>query len=235
MCREAFLRIASGGDAGLESALAPTTQRHSACSARAEPVRHPADQLLRSSARSWRRTPTKKTPSGVYFGEPEDGAGPFFAGEGPTAPAVAVRSLMVGSRTAQNSRQNYLYLAKARRTRDGRAAVVESDRSLARRAEATRWKACARAPGCARTARAARAASSSSRRPAGQNKLLARCRVNGSLRASKPLGSSCAPTRSHPAGPSRGLPPDLVKRSRSLLIYPDANTHIETVTYGEED
>jgi cholesterol oxidase len=71
----------------------------------------------------------------------------------------------------------------------------------------------------------------------GTNKLLARCRVRGSLpRLSERLGelvrtnSESILTVTVPSD----YPEDLVKRAAiTSSIYPDPHTHIETVTYGE--
>ena len=74
--------------------------------------------------------------------------------------------------------------------------------------------------------------------PLGTNKLLQRCRLSGSLgRVSARLGelvrtnSESILTVTVP----EDYPEDLIKRvAISSSIYPDPNTHIETVTYGDE-
>ena len=74
--------------------------------------------------------------------------------------------------------------------------------------------------------------------PLGTNKLLQRCRLNGSLgRISARLGelvrtnSESILTVTVP----EDYPDDLIKRvAITSSIYPDPNTHIETVTYGDD-
>ncbi|MGH2903471.1 MAG: GMC family oxidoreductase, partial [Solirubrobacteraceae bacterium] len=74
--------------------------------------------------------------------------------------------------------------------------------------------------------------------PLGTNKLLARCRLNGSLgRVSARLGelvrtnSESILTVTVP----EDYPENLIKRvAITSSIYPDPNTHIETVTYGDD-
>jgi cholesterol oxidase len=74
--------------------------------------------------------------------------------------------------------------------------------------------------------------------PLGTNKLLQRCRLNGSLgRISARLGELVR-TNSESilmVTVPEDYPEDLIKRvAITSSIYPDPNTHIETVTYGDD-
>jgi len=70
----------------------------------------------------------------------------------------------------------------------------------------------------------------------GTNRLLQQCRANGSLKLSERLGDLVR-TNSEvilAVTVPPGYPDDLIKRvAISSSIYPDPDTHIETVTYGE--
>jgi cholesterol oxidase len=74
--------------------------------------------------------------------------------------------------------------------------------------------------------------------PLGTNKLLQRCRVNGSLpRISSRLGELVRTNSESILAVTvpEDYPDDLIKRvAITSSIYPDANTHIETVTYGDD-
>ena len=186
----------------------------------------------------------KKTPVGIFFGE----AGttvpdPYFGGEGPerTGCRLCGRCMVGCPHGAKNTLvKNYLYFAEREGARvmpersvldvtplgDGSGAdgyAVTSERSGAwvrRNRETLRARGVIVAAGAL-----------------GTNKLLARCRERGSLgRISARLGelvrtnSESILTVTVPAD----YPHDLVKRvAITSSIYPDANTHIETVTYGD--
>jgi cholesterol oxidase len=74
--------------------------------------------------------------------------------------------------------------------------------------------------------------------PLGTNKLLARCRMNGSLpRVSARLGELVRTNSESILAVTvpEDYPQDLIKRvAITSSIYPDPNTHIETVTYGDD-
>ena len=207
----------------------------------------PADQLLRELGEELGVGDTyKKTPVGVFFGEPgKTVPDPFFGGEGPdrTGCRLCGRCMVGCPHGAKNTLvKNYLYLAEQRGARVMPERTVVDIRPLGGavgRARATRSKPCARARGCARIARSsARAAWSSPPGPLGTNKLLQRCRLNGSLpRISARLGelvrTNCESILTVTV--PEDYPEDLIKRvAITSSIYPDPNTHIETVTYGDD-
>ncbi len=233
-----------------ETALAPHyTEAQRMLGVVQNPHEDPADQLLRELGEELGVGDTyKKTPVGIFFGE-EGGAGvtvpdPFFDGEGPERTGCTLCGrCMVGCLVgAKNTLvKNYLYFAERRGARvmaertvldirplgstDGREGYeVESVRSgawLRRERRVQRVRGVVVAAG-----------------PLGTNKLLQRCRLHGSLpRISARLGelvrtnSESILTVTVPEDYSE----DLIKRvAISSSIYPDAHTHIETVTYGDD-
>jgi cholesterol oxidase len=74
--------------------------------------------------------------------------------------------------------------------------------------------------------------------PLGTNKLLQRCRLGGSLPRISPRLGELVRTNSESiltVTVPEDYPDELIKRvAISSSIYPDANTHIETVTYGND-
>jgi cholesterol oxidase len=204
----------------------------------------PADDLLRAFgdhvgvAASY-----AKTRVGVYFGE---GPGvtapdPFFEGDGPerTGCMQCGRCMVGCPHGAKNTLvKNYLHLAEragaeiradtevvdvrplgAEDGSDGYAVTVERTGRWLRRERRTLTAGSVVLSGGA----------------LGTNRLLARCKLNGSLpRLSERLGELVR-TNSE-AILAVTLPqelPDMSKRvAISGSIYPDANTHIETVSYG---
>jgi cholesterol oxidase len=186
----------------------------------------------------------KKTPVGIFFGDPGSTVSdPYFDGEGPerTGCRLCGRCMVGCPHGAKNTLvKNYLYFAERSGARvmpertvvdvkplgDGSGAdgyAVVSERSGAwvrRRRETLRARGVIFAAGAL-----------------GTNKLLARCRERGSLgRISTRLGelvrtnSESILTVTVPAD----YPHDLIKRvAITSSIYPDASTHIETVTYGD--
>ncbi|HYM46476.1 MAG TPA: GMC family oxidoreductase [Solirubrobacteraceae bacterium] len=206
----------------------------------------PADQLLRELGEELGVGDTyKKTPVGIYFGEPgQTVSDPCFGGDGPdrTGCRLCGRCMVGCPHGSKNTLvKNYLYFAEKRGARvmpertvldvrplgDGSGAdgyEVESVRSGAwlhkdRRVHRARGVVVAAGP-------------------LGTNKLLQRCRLNGSLgRISARLGelvrtnSESILTVTVP----EDYPDDLIKRvAITSSIYPDPNTHIETVTYGDD-
>jgi cholesterol oxidase len=206
----------------------------------------PADQLLRELGEELGVGDTyKKTPVGVYFGEPgETVADPYFGGEGPdrTGCTLCGRCMVGCVRGAKNTLvKNYLYFGEKRGAHvmpermvidvrplgspdGGEGYEVVSERSGA-------WLRKDRRVHRARGVVVAAGA-------LGTNKLLQRCRLGGSLpRISARLGelvrtnSESVLTVTVPEDYSD----DLVERvAITSSIYPDPNTHIETVTYGED-
>ena len=213
------------------------------------PHEDPADQLLRELGEELGVGESyKRTPVGVFFGG-EDGAGitvpdPFFGGEGPerTGCRLCGRCMVGCPHGAKNTLvKNYLYLAERRGARvlpertvvdvrplgDGSGADGYEVESVRSGAWLNKDRQVLRARGVVVAAG-----------PLGTNKLLQRCRLSGSLgRVSARLGelvrtnSESILTVTVP----EDYPEDLIKRvAISSSIYPDPNTHIETVTYGDE-
>jgi cholesterol oxidase len=209
------------------------------------PYDDPADQLLRELAEELGVGDSySKTPVGVFFGEPgETVADPYFGGEGPArAGCLLCGRCMVGCpHGAKNTLvKNYLYLAEQRgaqvmpeRTVVDIRPLGAGDGSDGYEVASVRSGAWLRREGRRLRARGVVVAAGA----LGTNKLLQRCRVNGSLpRISPRLGelvrtnSESILTVTVPAD----YPDDLTKRvAITSSIYPDPHTHIETVTYGD--
>jgi cholesterol oxidase len=206
----------------------------------------PADQLLRELGEELGVGDTyKRTPVGVYFGEPgktvED---PFFGGEGParTGCRLCGRCMVGCPHGAKNTLvKNYLYLAERLGARVMPERTVIDIRPLGSgsgedgyEVESVRSGAWLRKERRVQRARGVVVSAG----PLGTNKLLQRCRLNGSLsRVSARLGelvrtnSESILTVTVP----EDYHDDLVERvAISSSIYPDPDTHIETVTYGED-
>jgi len=212
------------------------------------PYEDPADQLLRELGEELGVGETyKRTPVGVFFGG-EDGIGktvadPFFGGDGPdrTGCNLCGRCMVGCVHGAKNTLvKNYLYLAE----RAGAAVMPErtvidirplgaGDGSEGYEVESVRSGAWLRRERRVQRARGVIVAAG----PLGTNKLLQRCRLGGSLpRISSRLGelvrtnSESILTVTVP----EDYPDDLIRRvAITSSIYPDPNTHIETVTYGD--
>jgi cholesterol oxidase len=213
------------------------------------PSDDPADQLLRELGEELGVGDTyKKTPVGVFFGGP-DGAGktvpdPFFGGEGPTRTGCReCGRCMVGCPHGSKNTlvKNYLYLAEKRGAQVMPERTVIDVRPLGDgsgkdgyEVESVRSGAWLRKERRVQRARGVVISAG----PLGTNKLLQRCRLNGSLgRISARLGelvrtnSESILTVTVP----EDYPDDLIKRvAITSSIYPDPNTHIETVTYGDD-
>jgi cholesterol oxidase len=213
------------------------------------PTDDPADQLLRELGEELGVGDTyKKTPVGVFFGGP-DGAGktvpdPFFGGEGParTGCRECGRCMVGCPHGSKNTLvKNYLYLAEKRGARVMAERTVIDVRPLGDgsgkdgyEVESVRSGAWLRKERQVQRARGVVVSAG----PLGTNKLLQRCRLNGSLgRISARLGelvrtnSESILTVTVP----EDYPDDLIKRvAITSSIYPDPNTHIETVTYGND-
>jgi cholesterol oxidase len=203
----------------------------------------PADELLREYGREIGADRTyAKTRVGVYFGTPgETVPDPYFGGEGParTGCVLCGRCMVGCPYNAKNTLvKNYLWFAE-------RAGVeIEPGRTVV---DIRPLGAAGGSDGYAVTSQRTGAWLRRDRRvhrvrgvvvaagALGTNRLLARCRLGGSLpRISARLGELVR-TNSE-ALLAVTLPdggPDLTKRvAISSSVYPDPDTHIETVTYG---
>jgi len=204
----------------------------------------PADTLLRELGEELGVGHTyRKTPVGVYFGEPgKTVADPYFGGDGPDRTGCThCGRCMVGCPVgAKNTLvKNYLWFAERKGAQvapdrtvvDIRplGAADGSDGYLVTHERSGAWLRKDRRTTTARGVVVAAGA-------LGTNRLLQRCRLNGSLpRISARLGelvrtnSEAILAVTVPA--SYG--DDLTRRvAITGSIYPDPNTHIETVTYG---
>jgi cholesterol oxidase len=203
----------------------------------------PADQLLREFGREIGADKTyAKTRVGVYFGTPgETVADPFFDGAGPERTGcIACGRCMVGCPyNAKNTLpKNYLWLAeRAGVTITPERTVVDvkplgaADGSDGYAVTTERTGAWLRRDRRVHTARGVVMAAG----PLGTNRLLAGAKLSGSLpRLSDRLGelvrtnSEAILAVTLPKGSE-----DMTKRvAISSSVYPDPDTHIETVTYG---
>jgi cholesterol oxidase len=230
-----------------ESALAPHyTEAQRMLGVVQTPTEDPADQLLRELGEELGVGDTyKKTPVGVYFGEPGvTVSDPFFGGEGPdrTGCRECGRCMVGCPHGSKNTLvKNYLYLAEKRGARVMPERTVVDIRPLGGadgaegyEIESVRSGAWLRKDRQIQRARGVVVSAG----PLGTNKLLQRCRLNGSLgKISARLGelvrtnSESILTVTVP----EDYQENLIKRvAITSSIYPDPNTHIETVTYGDE-
>jgi cholesterol oxidase len=230
-----------------ESALAPHyAEAQRMLGVVENPHEDPADQLLRELGEELGVGDSyKRTPVGIYFG---DGgatvADPFFGGEGPDrTPCHLCGRCMVGCvHGAKNTLvKNYLYFAEQRGARVMPERTVidirplgSADGSDGYEVESVRSGAWLNKQRKVQRARGVVVAAG----PLGTNKLLQRCRLEGSLpKISRRLGelvrtnSESILTVTVP----EDYPDDLIKRvAITSSIYPDPNTHLETVTYGDD-
>jgi len=210
------------------------------------PHEDPADQLLRELGEELGVGDTyNKTPVGVFFGEPGSTVpDPYFGGEGPdrTGCTLCGRCMVGCVHGAKNTLvKNYLHFAGKRGARVMAERTVVDIRPLGSADGAEGYEVVSERSGSwlrkdrrVDHARGVVVAAG----PLGTNKLLQRCRLRGSLpRISPRLGelvrtnSESILTVTVPAD----YPDDLIKRvAISSSIYPDPNTHIETVTYGDD-
>ncbi len=210
------------------------------------PHEDPADQLLRELGEELGVGETyKRTPVGIYFGQAgKTVADPFFGGEGPerTGCKLCARCMVGCVHGAKNTLvKNYLYFAEKRGARVmPERTVVDvrplgaSDGSDGYEVESVRSGAWLRKERRVQRARGVVVAAG----PLGTNRLLQKCRLEGSLpRISSRLGelvrtnSESILTVTVP----EDYPESLIKRvAITSSIYPDPHTHIETVTYGDD-
>ncbi len=203
----------------------------------------PADELLRAYGRTIGAEQTyAKTRVGVFLAEPgETVADPYFDGAGPARTGcTACGRCMVGCPVgAKNTLpKNYLWLAEHAGCRIiAEREVVDvrpldgSDGADGYEVTTERTGAWLRKDRRTTTARNVVLAAG----PLGTNKLLQRCRHNGSLpKVSQRLGELVR-TNSE-AILAVTAPDDSVDYTKRVAIsgsiYPDENTHIETVSYG---
>ena len=206
----------------------------------------PADQLLRELGEELGVPESyKHTPVGIYFGEPgKKVADPFFDGEGPerTGCHLCGRCMVGCVHGAKNTLvKNYLWFAEKRgarvmpeRTVVDVRPIGAPDGSDGYEVESVRSGAWLRKERLVQRARGVVVAAG----PLGTNRLLQKCRLEGSLpRVSARVGelvrtnSESILTVTVP----EDYPQDLIKRvAITSSIYPDPNTHIETVTYGDD-
>ncbi|MBB4664169.1 GMC family oxidoreductase [Conexibacter arvalis] len=205
----------------------------------------PADTLLRELGEELGVGHTyRKTPVGVYFGEPgRTVADPYFGGEGPERTGCThCGRCMVGCPVgAKNTLvKNYLWFAERKgaevtpdRTVIDIRPLGAADGSDGYAVTHERSGAWGRKDRRTTTARGVVVAAGA----LGTNRLLQRCRLNGSLpRLSARLGELVR-TNSEAilavTVPKR-YGDELTRRvAITGSIYPDPNTHIETVTYGD--
>jgi cholesterol oxidase len=210
------------------------------------PHEDPADQLLRELGEELGVGDTyKRTPVGIYFGEAgKTVSDPFFGGEGPdrTGCQLCGRCMVGCQHGAKNTLvKNYLHFAERRgakvmpeRTVIDIRPLGAADGSDGYEVESVRSGAWLKKERRVQRARGVVVSAG----PLGTNKLLQRCRLEGSLpRISTRLGelvrtnSESILTVTVP----EDYPEDLIKRvAITSSIYPDPNTHIETVTYGDD-
>ena len=203
----------------------------------------PADQLLRAFGREIGADRTyAKTRVGVFFGTPgETVPDPYFGGAGPdrTGCILCGRCMVGCPHNAKNTLvKNYLWMAEHAgvEIEPGRTVVDirplgAPDGSDGYAVTSERTGAWLRRDRRVHTARGVVVAAGA----LGTNRLLARCRLGGSLpRISSRLGELVRTNSEALLAvtlPDGGA--DLTKRvAISSSVYPDPDTHIETVTYG---
>jgi cholesterol oxidase len=206
----------------------------------------PADELLREFGERLGVGDTyRKTPVGVFFGEPgETVPDPYFEGEGPdrTGCSHCGRCMVGCPHGAKNTLvKNYLWLAERRGVEVRPDRTVTEIRPLGAADGSEGYAVTSERSGMCRgrgrgtiSARGVVVAAG----PLGTNKLLQRCRLGGSLpRVSARLGELVRTNSEMILAVTvpEDYPDDLTKRvAISGSIYPDPHTHIETVTYGRD-
>ncbi|HET9185464.1 MAG TPA: GMC family oxidoreductase [Solirubrobacterales bacterium] len=207
----------------------------------------PADELLREFGEHLGVGDTyQKTPVGIFFGE-EPGKtvpDPYFGGEGParTGCMNCARCMVGCPHGAKNTLvKNYLWMAEKRGVEVMPDSIVTEVRPLGAEDGSDGYEVASERPGLIRgrnrrrlTARGVVVAAG----PLGTNKLLQRCRLNGTLPRISPRLGELVRTNSEmilAVTVPEDYADDLTKRvAISGSIYPDPHTHIETVSYGKE-
>ncbi len=203
----------------------------------------PADRLLKTLGEELGvRDSYRTTRVGVFFGEEGTTVpDPYFGGEGPArAGCIRCGACMVGCRfNAKNTlRKNYLFFAErngvpieAERTVVDIRPIGSLDGSDGYEVVSERSGAWFRKERRVQRARGVVVGAG----PLGTNKLLQRCRLGGSLpRISDHLGRIVR-TNSEAVGAvtTKNDRHDFTKSiAITSSIFPDADTHIENVTYG---
>jgi cholesterol oxidase len=204
----------------------------------------PADQLLRELGEHLGVGDTyQKTPVGVYQDNPgETVADPFFGGEGPdrTGCLQCGRCMVGCPHGAKNTLvKNYLWLAERRGVRIEAERTVTDVRPLGAADGSEGYAITSERSGLLpgrgkRTIKARGVVFAAG--PLGTNKLMQRCRLGGALpKISNRLGELVRTNSEMILAVTvpDDYPEDLTKRvAITSSIYPDAHTHIETVTYG---
>ena len=206
----------------------------------------PADQLLRELGEELGVADTyKHTPVGIYFGAPgKTVPDPFFGGDGPerTGCLMCGRCMVGCVHGAKNTLvKNYLWLAERlgavitpERTVIDIRPIGAADGSEGYEVESERSGAWLRKDRRVQRARGVVVAAG----PLGTNRLLQQCRLGGSLPAISSRLGELVRTNSESiltVTVPEDYHDDLVKRvAITSSIYPDPNTHIETVTYGDD-
>jgi cholesterol oxidase len=186
----------------------------------------------------------QKTPVGIYFGEAgKTVSDPFFDGEGPhrTGCTLCARCMVGCPVGAKNTLvKNYLYLAEQRGVEVIPDRTVTEVRPIGAADGSNGYTVASERSGMIpgrgkRTLRARGVVVAAG--PLGTNKLLQRCRLGGALpRISARLGELVRTNSEMILAVTvpEDYPEDLTKRvAISGSIYPDPNTHIETVSYGK--
>jgi len=206
----------------------------------------PADELLREFGEAIGVGDTyRKTPVGVFFGEPgKTVPDPYFDGEGPARTGcIHCGRCMVGCpHGAKNTLvKNYLWLAERRGVVVIPDTTVTEIRPLGAADGSDGYAVSSERSGMIRgrgrrrlTARGVVVAAGA----LGTNKLLQRCRLTGALPRISPRLGELVRTNSEmilAVTVPEDYPDDLTKRvAISGSIYPDPHTHIETVIYGND-
>jgi cholesterol oxidase len=208
------------------------------------PHEDPADQLLRELGEELGVGDSyKRTPVGIYFGEQgRTVSDPFFGGEGPdrTGCNLCGRCMVGCVHGAKNTLvKNYLWFAEKRGAKVMAERTVVDVRPLGApdgsdgyEVESVRSGAWLKKDRQVLRARGVVLAAG----PLGTNRLLQKCRLEGSLPAISERVGELVRTNSESiltVTVPEGYPDNLVERvAITSSIYPDPNTHIETVTYG---